>query len=268
MDSTVKIIEPEPGSERCDQHNWHPPVKIQHLGTREFHSYDPCPTCTQEQDEAKQRARERERVQQAMGLRRQWAVKRGLPEKYVRAQISDFKATTPAQEQVKYWVEHYAGLNEDAAYDKHAVGWGMIFVGNVGTGKTLLACALLNEVAWHGAKLSEDFRFTTVLQLLRKFKLSWRKDSEQNEQQIMDEYSKVPLLVIDEIGVQFGSDTERMLLTELINERYNRETSMTILISNLPLPEFTQVVGERVVDRFKEGGKVLVFDWASHRKPA
>ncbi len=38
-----------------------------------------------------------------------------------------------------------------------------------------------------------------------------------------------------------------------------------MLISNLTLQEFTQVVGDRIVDRLKENGKVLVFDWKSQR---
>jgi len=79
-----------------------------------------------------------------------------------------------------------------------------------------------------------------------------------SEQQAFNYLARPGLLVLDEVGVQHGSETERMLLTEIVNDRYADEKP-TILISNLTMLEFTQVVGERVADRFKEGGRVVVF---------
>jgi DNA replication protein DnaC len=40
----------------------------------------------------------------------------------------------------------------------------------------------------------------------------------------------------------------------------------TILISNLAIPQLTETLGERVIDRFRDEGMVLVFDWESYRK--
>ena len=39
----------------------------------------------------------------------------------------------------------------------------------------------------------------------------------------------------------------------------------TLLIGNLDLAEMSDLLGERIIDRYREGGKVLVFDWESHR---
>ena len=40
------------------------------------------------------------------------------------------------------------------------------------------------------------------------------------------------LLILDEVGVQFGSETEKMILFEIINGRYE-QLKPTIVISNL-----------------------------------
>jgi len=73
------------------------------------------------------------------------------------------------------------------------------------------------------------------------------------------------LLVLDEIGVQYGSETEKNILFEIVNERYEA-MKPTILISNLAMTTLTEYAGERVIDRMKEnGGKCIVFDWKSRR---
>jgi DNA replication protein DnaC len=70
---------------------------------------------------------------------------------------------------------------------------------------------------------------------------------------------------MDEVGVQVGSEHEKMLLFEIINERY-QECRSTVLISNLTREEIAGYLGQRVMDRFAEGGAVVAFDWDSHRK--
>jgi hypothetical protein len=76
------------------------------------------------------------------------------------------------------------------------------------------------------------------------------------------------LLVLDEIGVQYGTETEQKILFRIIDLRYE-EMKPTILISNLAIPAFTEFVGERVVDRMREnGGMLFAFDWESYRSKA
>lgn len=103
------------------------------------------------------------------------------------------------------------------------------------------------------------------MKLVRRVKDSWR-NKEESEQTVIDSFVLPSLLVIDEIGVQFGSATEQLYLTEVINERYEKRRP-TILISNLKLSQLTEVMGERVIDRFyDDGSKFLVFDWPSYRR--
>lgn len=67
----------------------------------------------------------------------------------------------------------------------------------------------------------------------------------------MRTYIAPNLLVIDEIGVQFGSEAEKIILFEIINERYEA-MKPTILISNLSQQELGAYVSERIVDRMRE----------------
>jgi len=137
----------------------------------------------------------------------------------------------------------------------------ILMIGSPGTGKNMLAAIVGQEV------IKRDFSFlhTTAMKLVRKVKDSWR-DKETSEQKVIDSFVDPDLLAIDEIGVQFGSPTEQLYLTEIINERYEKRRP-TILISNLKLSQLTEVMGERVIDRFyDDGSKFLVFDWPSYRR--
>lgn len=142
-------------------------------------------------------------------------------------------------------------------------GESLLMLGSPGTGKNMLAAAICL------ALIKKDFGCisTTAIKLVRKIKASWA-DKTINEQTIIDSMVAPHLLVIDEIGVQFGSATEQLYLTEIINERYEKRRP-TILISNLKLSELTAVMGERVIDRFyDDGSKLMVFSWGSYRRIA
>ncbi|ENO7364325.1 DNA replication protein DnaC, partial [Proteus mirabilis] len=68
-----------------------------------------------------------------------------------------------------------------------------------------------------------------------------------------------------EIGVQYGTDSERNILFEVINDRYE-DLLPTILVSNLPVVDLQKMLGERVVDRLLQGGTVLTFNWPTYRR--
>ena len=72
------------------------------------------------------------------------------------------------------------------------------------------------------------------------------------------------LLILDEIGVQIGSEHEKLLLFDVLNGRY-QQCRPTILISNLSGSDLEAYLGQRVMDRYRECGAVLAFDWNSYR---
>lgn len=108
--------------------------------------------------------------------------------------------------------------------------------------------------------------YSTVQRAMRRIKDTWNRDSAELEGDAIRAMTGPDLLILDEIGVQFGSDTEKNLTFDLLNERYER-LKPTLLLSNLAKEDVARFLGERVMDRLREdGGRVITFDWESHRR--
>lgn len=136
---------------------------------------------------------------------------------------------------------------------------GLIFLGSNGTGKNHLSSAIVREaIEKHG----KTALITKVRKLDRAIKEAWRKDGLESE--VIRSFIEPHILVIDEIGLQRGSETEMLHLTEVIDDRYEA-MKPTILCGNLTLKEFNGIIGDRAVDRFKEGGRIVAFTWESYR---
>lgn len=251
-DSIRKIIEKIPGEGRCEKHGCVLADQPFTYNGVTINTYGHCSECDAEGKAVLDEQAKQERLKQM----KERFVRMGIPPRYTGNRLAQFRATIKPQQDVLAIAKNFCTT---ADLDS------LLLLGNVGTGKTLLGCAILTEYTHdEDGSWSDSGLYTTAAQLMRRIKMSWKKDAPENEQEVFAKLTKPGLLVIDEIGVQFNSDTERCLLTELINDRYNAR-QRTMLISNLTLQEFTQVVGDRIVDRLKENGKVLVFDWTSQR---
>jgi DNA replication protein DnaC len=140
-------------------------------------------------------------------------------------------------------------------------GANFVFCGKPGSGKTHLACAIGNAVMRnHGASVL----FVTVFDVIQRVKATY-SDKDQSERTVMRSFAEADLLILDEVGVQFGTDYEKVIITDLINRRYN-DMRPTLILSNLDEVELGQYLGERVMDRmFEGGGGVIAFGWGSYR---
>lgn len=183
-----------------------------------------------------------------------------LPPRFVDRTFDSYAVSTPSQDAVKRAVQDYS-----RAFGEHAkTGRSVILCGRPGTGKTHLAAALLNEI------IKAEFTgiYATVSAAIRRVKDTWTRGSERTEREVIADFVLPDLLILDEVGVQFGSDAERMILFEIINGRYEHQRP-TMLISNLDIAGMEENVGTRAVDRLREGGgKLLTFDWESYRRTA
>ena len=134
-------------------------------------------------------------------------------------------------------------------------------VGGVGPGKTLIAQAGIDSII-------DDYRceMIKVIDVVRELKATWAKDSNQTEEKLIKYYANIDLLILDEVGSQFGSDTEKLFIFDIIDGRY-QNMKPTILISNLDIDGIKDAIGDRCVDRLREGGGMMVaFNWESSRK--
>ena len=121
--------------------------------------------------------------------------------------------------------------------------------------------ATLNHVIQHHGEVG---LYTTAARMFRRIKDTY-KLGEETESQAIQAFASPSLLVLDEIGVSFGSDSELNYLFDIMNERYE-QCLPTIIVSNVQPGELGQWVGDRVVDRLRECSKLMVFNWESARR--
>ncbi len=148
-----------------------------------------------------------------------------------------------------------------AVMENPKCGKSLTMLGNTGTGKSHLACAIANEQLVNG----HTVLFTNVSKIIRDIRGSWDKGVQYSEQEIINSFIDIDLLIIDEVGVQYGTESEKNLLFEVINGRYELMKPQ-ILISNVSKDEFEAFLGTRIYDRLRDCGKGIVFNWESYRK--
>ena len=138
----------------------------------------------------------------------------------------------------------------------------VVLIGGPGTGKTHLAVSIGKRVMRkHGASVL----FVSVQRAIRSIKDTWARGSSVTEAQAVALLTFPDLLILDEVGVQHGSEYERQVLFDVLNERYETRKP-TLFLSNKTLDEFKVVMGERVMDRLREdGAPVVPFCWPSAR---
>lgn len=131
----------------------------------------------------------------------------------------------------------------------------LIFLGNVGTGKTHLACGIIRECGGL-YKLA-----SSIVEEIRRAKSFTATETEAN---LLYKYGQVNLLIIDEIGRSNSVLDEQYIIYQIINERYNRRKP-TVLISNQSKKEFLQYVGIATADRLTESAEVVELTGKSYR---
>lgn len=216
-----------------------------------------CYACAAEKDAAdKAQAHAKARAAQVQAWEQQIG-QSGIPERFQNRTLATYKADNAGQRHALTVATELAGHFSQGP----KTGRGAIFIGRPGTGKTHLAVGIGMELM----KKGRPVLFTTVMRAIRRIKDTWSKGAVESESQAVAALVFPDLLILDEVGLQFGSETEKNLLFDVLNERYEKRKS-TLLLSNLTLPEVQGYLGERVFDRMREdGGEVVTFGWESRR---
>jgi DNA replication protein DnaC len=214
-----------------------------------------CPRC--------QAAREDQRViEEAAEAKRALQARignSGIPPRFRDRSFETFQVESAAQHRALNFARAFA---EDFA-SLRCSGRSAVFCGRPGTGKTHLASAIgLRVLTDHNRAC---VRFATALDAIRSVKDTWRRSASVTEREALAALISPDLLILDEVGVQYGSETEKVILFDVINGRYE-DRRPTLLVSNLTAQEIPGVIGERAFDRLREdGGEAVVFDWESRR---
>lgn len=103
--------------------------------------------------------------------------------------------------------------------------------------------------------------YTTAKGIIDSIKASW---SDKSEESLIHYCKSSDLLFIDEIGLQYGTDMERIELFEIIDYRYNNMLP-TIFTSNFYKSELNKKLGQRISDRLLADCKYFEFKEKSKR---
>ena len=105
---------------------------------------------------------------------------------------------------------------------------GLLFHGDVGSGKTYLACSIANELIEREQVKVKIMNLSQVINQIQKsaFKL------DSNE--IIDNLSNIPLLILDDLGIERDTSYAREQVYNIINSRYLKGKP-TIFTTNLSL---------------------------------
>jgi len=258
MHDAMKRIEPPretQGQGECDQHGVYDTIMIQLPGS-EMLLPGPCPQCDVIQLEEQRRLKAKQKMHELHRLME----RSGIPKKFRSKSLDDYQPANKSQAKALTVARKYS----DNFAERYEAGGCLVFLGPVGVGKTHLVCGIASHVIAAGY----SSLFTTVIEAVRMVRSTYGGKSELTESQAIHRFTWPDLLILDELGVQYGSDNEFLILTELINLRY-ADCKPTILLSNLMPNEFESFVGDRVFDRLHEnGGMVLPIMGDSHRRNA
>ena len=167
--------------------------------------------------------------------------KSGLSKRLRSYTFSNFKPyVSPGAGKALERVEEYLGHWEE---NKEA-GRGLYLCGGVGTGKTHLAVAVLNELI---RRKRVPSLFITVPELLDNLRETYNKPG-RNLDEWMDAVQNADFLVLDDLGSERPTEWVRERIFVIVNHRY-RETLPTIFTSNIGPKDLATQLGERTASR-------------------
>lgn len=143
--------------------------------------------------------------------------------------------------------------NFQPALEQH----GIMFTGNVGTGKTFYACCIANAVIDRGYSAL----VTTFQPLIRELR------NYDTAEQALRRIRQVDLLVLDDLGSTALNDFTTDKIFEIVDERYRSGKPLIVTTNLNPDEAWKSSIGmRRIFDRLRERCRHVVVDGESRRR--
>ena len=228
-------------------------VIISHAGTTDQGIRKYC-NCTQMQDYLKQKHQLRELKEQLMikqqrddfQKKRAWKLfeESGVGKRFLTASFENYE-----RERMPKAYDIALGFAEK--FDKND-GEGLLFTGDVGTGKTHLAAAISAEIIRKYAATVEFVSYTEALATMR----AAFSESNNNDVKLEERMRKADLLVIDDLGKENLSAFTKNVLYRVVNGRYKDKLPL-IITSNYGIESLSERLDYGTFSRIADVCKVV-----------
>lgn len=181
-----------------------------------------------------------------------------IPLRYYLQQFPHFKETAKN----KFALSQAKNLVKNLKTEKK----GIYFLGQPGSGKTMLGNIILTEIMLRYAiptrylKINRDF----FNRLRETYNPKSKNYGEADD--IAKQFSEVSVLLLDDFGVQADSEWEKRTLYDLIDARWENRL-LTIITSNKNPNEFKELFDGRIYSRLAGMTTVVVLTGKDYRLP-
>lgn len=184
----------------------------------------------------------------------------GLPQKLINISLSEFSFKYYARNCLdkdkgfSYYELAQAAFQaakkfiENFLQDPHTDG--LMFTGQVGSGKTFLACSIANALLQKGKVVL----FVVVPDLLDRIRSTYdgaRHVNDVTEFDLVDTARQVPLLILDDLGAHNYTEWSRNKIYSIINYRLNHCLPI-VVTTNITPEDLEEYLGERTTSRLLE----------------
>ena len=221
-----------------------------------------CPECVSKYEAAENSKNKYIKEQN----KKEWLESIGIKAQYEKATLENYKPQTESQNEALKCCKY---LSEGELKK-------LVLLGSNGVGKTHLASALVKK---HNGLL------ITAYEMFANYRACFSAKAKYTELEIINKFSTLPLLAIDEFGRTKGSEAEENFLSAIIDNRHSNELP-TLILSNLirkrdcvfyqSKPETCKEcqrfnclesrLTKDVISRLRENSKVILIEGEDYRK--
>ncbi|WP_155419406.1 ATP-binding protein [Chromobacterium subtsugae] len=174
----------------------------------------------------------------------------GIPKRYQDVKFGGLETQNPAHDKV------VAAVRQWVARFPYGGDAGSLFIlGDIGTGKTHMACAALLNIMSH-CSIEASYQSSDMLMVAAQ--------EAQFESEIIKKFGSVPLLVIDGFDILWGSEYGILVVRNIV-ERRIYSGLRTIFVSNQDVAGLTAIYGSDFMKLAMDGAVIVHCNWSDYR---